>query len=267
LEGIKAFSDQVEDKGVSAAATDLFRRMGVRLKVSLPPQVRLILEKKHPTLLVGEHPSRLGFDFFAVAASLMNFWRNKAEPRLIALPSTIGICPGLRNIAFPVVMTRQQELRVVTSEGGQPQMLAKLWVPEVDRRQAHDITTISLDEAIDYWLSGGHVVLFPDSGVKGGKWLLGIGRIILEALQRLDKNNHVDPHIVFFHLKGAKDILIVNPPFMSRFHPAHVALGGNRGNVTVKYQKFFSLREYEPIFSSMNKQTLTYYLQQQYQQV
>ncbi len=185
LEGIKGFSDQIEDKGVAVAAADLFRRMGVRLKVNLAPQVRSILEKRHPLLLVGEHPSRLGFDFFAVAASLANFWRGKVEPRLIAAPSVTGICPGLRYSAFPVVTTREKEIKKLSVEGGQPEVLAKTWAPEADRYQAYYITTSSLDEAVDYWMDGGNVVLFPDNGIRGGKWFFGIGRIILEALQRL----------------------------------------------------------------------------------
>jgi len=267
LGGIKGFSDQIEDRGVAAAAADLFHRMGVRLRVNLAPEVRSILEKRHPLLLVGEHPSRLGFDFFAVAASLGNFWRGKVEPRLIAVPSAMGICPGLRCSAFPVVTTREKEIKKLTVKGGQPEVLAKAWAPTVDRYYAYYITTSSLDEAVNYWLDGGNIVLFPDNGIKGGKWFFGIGRIILEALQRLGAENQTDPHILFFHLKGANDILIANPPFMPRFHLVRVILAGNKRSVTVQYQKFFSLRNYRHLFSGMDKQTLAHYLQQQYGQV
>ncbi len=91
LQELKAFSDQIEDKGVAIAASDLFRRMGVQLRVTLSPEVRAILEKKPPLLLVGDHPSPLGFDFLAVAASLVDFWRDKSEPRLLAVAMVSGI--------------------------------------------------------------------------------------------------------------------------------------------------------------------------------
>lgn len=100
LEGIKAFSDQIEGKGIAAASAKLFRKMGVHIKVNLLPQVRSILEKKYPILLAGEHLSRLGFDFFAIATSLGSFWRGGKELRLLALPSVMGICPGLRHWVF-----------------------------------------------------------------------------------------------------------------------------------------------------------------------
>ncbi len=43
LEGLRAFSDEIEDNGVAAASADLFRKMGVRLQVELAPQAQSML--------------------------------------------------------------------------------------------------------------------------------------------------------------------------------------------------------------------------------
>jgi hypothetical protein len=265
LGGIKAFSDEIEDKGVRTASAALFQKMGVRLKVILPPQIDSILMKKTPIMLVGEHPSKLGFDFFAVAASLAGFRWGKTEPRLLALPSTIGICPGLRSIAFPVVQTQHSTMQLLTSEGGQPEELAQLWVPEAKRRQSMDITSSSLDKAANHWLDGGHVVIFPDTGLKGSDWFYGIGRIVLNVLDKLKANGEADPYILFFHLEGAKDLLILNYPFMSHFHPARLMLLGKDGNITVRYHKLLRIRDYQDTFLSMDKGVLTRYLQREYE--
>jgi len=265
LGGIKAFSDEIEDRGVRNASATLFQKMGVRLKVILPPQIESILTKKTPIMLVGEHPSKLGFDFFAIAASLARFCWSKTEPRLLALPSTIGICPGLRSVAFPVVQTQGSTMQLLTSEGGQPKELAQLWVPEAQRRQAMNITSSSLDKAADHWVDGGHVVIFPDTGLKGSEWFYGVGRIVLKVLDKLKADNESDPYILFFNLEGARDFLILNYPFMSHLNPARLMLLGKNGNITVRYQKLLRIRDYQNTFSEMDKGMLTHYLQKEYE--
>jgi len=121
-----------------------------------------------------------------------------------------------------------------------------------------------MDEAVDYWLGGGHLLIFPDGGARDRKWFFGIGRIILEALRRLDKQGDVDPYILLFYLKGAKDYLMLNRPFVSRAHPARLMLLGKKREINVRYGKLFRLRDYQGMFLAMNKATLTDYLEREY---
>jgi hypothetical protein len=164
-----------------------------------------------------------------------------------------------------VVQTQQATLQLVTSEGGHPKELAPLWVPEANRRQAIDITASSLDKAADHWLNGGQIVIFPDTGIKGSEWFYGIGRIVLKVLDRLKADEESDPYILFFRLEGASDLLILNRPFMSHHHLARLMLLGNHSNITVCYQKYIRLRDYLDAFSSMDKASLTSYLQKEYE--
>jgi len=265
LEGLKAFSGEIEDNGVAAASADLFRKMGIRLQIELTPQARSILEDKHPILLAGEHPANMGFDYFAVAASLGGFWQDKIEPRLLAIAMTTGMCPGLRHSVFPTVTTRDKEIQFLAAEIGARRKLVPLWAPEVERGRALYITTHSMDEAVSYWLNGGHILIFPDAGRRDKKWFPGIGRIVLEALRRLNREGDVDPYILFFYLKGAKDYLILNRPFVSRAHPARLILLGKKKGITIQHQKLFRLRDYRDMFLAMNKTTLTGYLEREYQ--
>jgi hypothetical protein len=265
LEGLRAFSEEIENKGIAAASVDLLRKTGVRLKVDLTPQVRSILEKKHPILLAGEHPSYFGFDLFAIAVSLLDFWQDKNEPRLLALAMTTGICPGLQHSVFPIAFPRDRMVQFLARELGNPERLARAWAPEFDRQQALYITNSSLDEMVNYWLGGGHILIFPDGGVKDRHWFFGIGRIILETLRRLDRDSDVDPYILFFCLKGAKDYLILNRPFVSSIQPARLILLGKKKEITIRYQRFLRLRDYQDTFLAMNKTTLTYYLQKEYE--
>ncbi len=265
LGGLRAFSDDIEGNGVADASANLFRQMGVRLQVELAPQARSILEDKHPILLVGEHPANMGFDYFAVAASLAGFWQDKTEPRLLAIAMTTGMCPGLRHSVFPTVTTRDKEIQFLADEIGARRKLVPFWAPEVERERALYITTHSMDEAVSYWLNGGHILIFPDAGRRDKKWFPGIGRIVLEALRGLDREGDVDPYILFFYLKGAKDYLMLNRPFVSRAHPARLILLGKKREITIRHQELFRLRDYRDMFLAMNKATLTAYLEREYQ--
>jgi hypothetical protein len=164
-----------------------------------------------------------------------------------------------------VVQTQQATLQLVTSEGGHPKELAPLWVPEANRRQSMDITASSLDKAADHWLNGGQIVIFPDTGIKGSEWFYGIGRIVLKALDSIKADGEADPYILFFNLEGASDLLILNPPFMSHFHPARLMLMGNHSNITVRYHKYIRVRDYLDTLKNMDKAELTRYLQSEYE--
>lgn len=212
---------QILTEGLAEASRRALDRLGLTVERVLPAETRAFLEGGGGVLLAGDHPA-FALDLLAVSACL--------SPQLPAdrlrfqgLHLLAGLGPGFASCLFPVTITRAASDRIeqrrhrYTDQGGPPASVLKTFMPDLSREEAARRTRRALRQLVDYWVTGGSVIVFPGGGGgAGAPWYPSLGRLIADALTRPD---HARAAVVFFYLEGADDRLLWRPPLVSPYHP------------------------------------------------
>ena len=261
-------SNSLSKEGIAKGCRNFLDTLGIQLRVFMEPKSRDILSRHLPVLLVGEHPSSFGFDFFAVAASLADI--SFPEDNLFFLGWLLvqGIIPGFRQWMFPITVTHEEF-------GFRPQPNNRFgfftdWVQtcalKISRYASARFNAKSLDRLCRSWIDGNRIVIFPDGGPTTlPHWRSGLGHMLIQAAKTVKQDALEKFYILFFRTEGANDRLLLNPPIFSRYHLVRLLLKPKRQSIVVYYGSPFPFADIQKMMSRMKSKSVSEMLHKEYQ--
>ncbi len=267
LNQCRSLNEDIKEKGIFEGSKRFLEKLGLQLKVVINRDAKNFLSKDFPLLLVGEHPSALGFDFFALAASMAEISNRTDNFRFLGWLLARGIIPSFQSWIFPVSVTKE-EFGIPSKNPGHFGPFAD-WVQAcalpIDRYQSARFNTTSIKTFAQSWINGNHVLLFPDGGATAlPVWRPGLGWIVTEVVKTLEQKSRRDFYILFFRVEGADDRMVLNPPFIARYHPFRLIFRPKRKSIVVRYGIPIHLNELQNTFSHMKPKAIAELLQKMY---
>lgn len=268
LNQCKSLNEDIKKKGIFEGSKRFLEKLGLQLKVVINRDAKNFLSKNFPLLLIGEHPSALGFDFFALAASMADISNRTDNFHFLGWLLARGIIPSFQSWIFPVSVTAE-EFGTPPKNHGHFGPFAD-WVQAcalpINRYQSARFNKTSIKAFAQSWINGNRVLLFPDGGTAAlPVWRPGLGWIVIEAVKNLRESQR-DFYILFFRVEGANDRMVLNPPLIARYHPFRLIFRPKRKSMVVRYGTPIHLNELQSTFFNMKPMAVTELLQKMYKE-
>ena len=267
LEQCKALDKDIKEKGIFEGSKRFLGKLGLQLKIVINRDVRDFLSKDFPFLFVGEHPSALGFDFFAFTASMADIYYKTDNFRFLGWLLARGIIPSFERWILPVSVTPDEFEKPSKNQGhfGPFADWVQACALPIDRHQSARFNKISIKTFVQSWVDGNRVLLFPDGGATTlPVWRPGLGWIVIETIKNLKQKSQRDFYVLFFRVEGADDRLVLNPPIIARYHPFRLLFRPKRKSIVVKYGIPVRLNELQSTLSHMTPQAVAELFQRMY---
>jgi len=262
-------SNSLIEEGICPGSERFLKTLGLQLNVTMDHQVRDLFSSNFPILLIGEHPSFLGFDFFAVAASTADIPNHSGKLYFLGWLLAQGIIPGFHPWMFPITVTPEEFGPLPTNEHrfGPFTDWVQACAPQISGYQSARFNAKSLRSFTQSWMNGNRVLIFPDGGpVTVPHWRSGLGRVLIQAKKVAKQRPSFDLYILFFRVEGADDRLLLNPPILSRYHLLRLFFRPKRKSIVVRYGIPMRLKEIGKTLSSQSPRAIVESLQKKYKQ-
>lgn len=273
LELCQRASDQIAEHGLFTGCRMEVERFRIRLEIDVSDEAKQVFASNEPVLFVGDHPCIWGPDFWSIAASLEKLCPRRKGLLLLTWTVVTAICPGLAPYSVPVVVTARDIERFTHDETGVADnrpagadALFRAWSADIPVARSREQTYAALEDMARRWVGGEHALIFPTGGAgTKARWFSGVGRVARFAAEMLDESAPTDPQIMFFHLKGATDFLLLSPPLISRCSPARLVGLLFRRRIAIRYGRTLRFRDWREKFASMTNREVARWLQGQFE--
>ena len=171
---VKDIDRQVETLGIAAGSDAILRRLPIPWEQRIASSEARTCIQRTPVIVFGKHGSVL--TPLLVAAAL-----DRTDAKMIGANYIARLGPQIGAHTFSVFVSTPLTVRRAGREGLIPRLLG--WItsrlaPPLERAEAKARNRAALDQATDYVLQGGALLIAPDPREPGGAWRRGIGVII-----------------------------------------------------------------------------------------